>query len=200
MQLIVLREREEKWGIFAIWIIEIIDILEIIIKIAPLEIFINTSNQMKKLLLILFLLCFGLSLQAETNLVVWKKDGSKVAFALSEEPKVTFSENSLMINTTTVSVSYDLEDMAKFTYEDPESQGIRNIENDKDSSFKFDGEMLLFLSLKAGSKVAIHNLGGVLVFSRTIEVAGDYSFPISHLDKGVYVVSVDGLTYKIVKR
>ena len=147
---------------------------------------------MKKLILFLSLLCFGLSLQAETNLVVWKKDGSKVAFALSEEPKVTFSENSLMINSTTVSVSYDLEDMAKFTYEDSESQGIKNIENDKESTFKFDGEMLLFPSLK--------NLGGVLVFARTIEAAGDYSFPISHLDKGVYVVSVDGLTYKIVKK
>ena len=155
---------------------------------------------MKKLILFLFLLCFGLTLKAETNLVVWKKDGSKVAFALTEKPIVTFSETSLMINSATVSVTYDLEDMAKFTYEDSESQSIRNIENDKESSFKFDGEMLLFSSLKAGSKVAIHNLGGVLVFSRTIEVAGDYSFPISHLDKGVYVVSVDGLTYKIVKR
>ena len=155
---------------------------------------------MKKLILFLFLLCFGLSLQAETNLVVWKKDGSKVAFALTEKPIVTFSETSLMINSATVSVSYDLEDMAKFTYEDSESQGIRNIENDKESSFKFDGEMLLFPSLKAGSKVAIHNLGVDLFFTRIIEVAGDYSFPISHLDKGVYVVSVDGLTYKIVKK
>ena len=155
---------------------------------------------MKKLILFLFLFCFGLSLKAETSLIVWKKDGSKVAFALTEKPKVTFSENSLMINSTTVSVSYDLEDMAKFTYEDSDEEGIRNIENDKESSFKFDGEMLLFPSLKAGSKVAIHNLGGVLVFSRAIETAGDYSFPLSRLDKGVYVVSVDGLTYKIVKR
>jgi hypothetical protein len=60
--------------------------------------------------------------------------------------------------------------------------------------------MLLFPSLKAGSKVAIHNLGGSLVFSRTIETAGNYSFPLKHLDKGVYLVSVDGLTFKIVKR
>lgn len=155
---------------------------------------------MKRLLLILFLLCFGLSIQAETILYVWKKDGSKVAFSLMEEPKVTFSENSLMINSNKVSVSYKLEDIAKITYYNPRWQVIKNIENDKVSSFKFDGEMLLFSSLKAGSKVAIHNLGGVLVFSRFIEVTGDYSFPISHLDKGVYVVSVDGLTYKIVKR
>ena len=37
VQLIVLREREENWGNLAIWIIENFDILEIIIKIAPLE-------------------------------------------------------------------------------------------------------------------------------------------------------------------
>lgn len=155
---------------------------------------------MKKLILFLFLLCFGLSIQAETNLVVWTKDGSKVAFALSEKPQVTFSESSLMINSNTVSVSYDLKDMAKFTYEDSESQGIRNIENDKASSFKFDGEMLLFPSLKAGSSVFIHSLNGTLVFSRTIQAAGEYSFPLSHLGTGVYMVTVDGLTYKIVKR
>ena len=155
---------------------------------------------MKKGILIIFVLCLGLVAKAEMQLVVWAKDGSKVAFALNEEPKVTFNENSLMINSNTVSVSYQLEDMAKFTYEDSEAQGIRNLENDKASSFKFDGEMLLFPSLKTGSKVAIHNLGGVLVFSRTIEAAGDYSFSLSHLDKGVYLVSVDGLTYKIVKK
>jgi hypothetical protein len=46
----------------------------------------------------------------------------------------------------------------------------------------------------------IHSLNGTLVFSRTVQQAGKYSFPLSHLDKGVYVVSVDGLTFKIVKK
>ena len=153
---------------------------------------------MGKLYLVLFMLLFGISVKAETSLVVWKKDGSKIAFALSERPVVTFGENALMINSTTVSVSYDLESMAKFTYENIDDSGIKNIENDKASSFKFDGEMLLFPSLKAGSTVSIHSLSGVLVFNRTIESAGDYSLPLTNLDKGVYLVSVDGLTYKIV--
>lgn len=155
---------------------------------------------MKKGILIFFALCLGLVVKAEMQLVVWAKDGSKVAFALSEEPKVTFNENSLMINSNTVSVSYNLQDMAKFTYEDSEGQGIKNLENDKSSSFKFDGEMLLFPSLKAGSSVFIHSLNGSLVFSRIIETAGEYSFPLSQLGAGVYMVTVDGLTYKIVKK
>ena len=177
-----------------------LDILEIIHIFGHWNQTLTPLKLMKKLFLILFLLCFGFSIQAEMNLVIWKKDGSKVAFALTEKPKVTFNENSLMINSTNVSVSYDLDDMAKFTYVDSDEEGIRNIENDKESSFKYDGEMLLFPSLKAGSKVAIHNLGGSLVFSRTIETAGNYSFPLKHLDKGVYLVTVDGLTFKIVKR
>jgi hypothetical protein len=155
---------------------------------------------MKKLSLILLLLCLASVINAETSLVIWKKDGSKVAFALAEKPEVTFADKSMMINSTTVSVSYDLKDMAKFTYEDTEAEGIRNIENDKVSSFKFDGEMLLFPSLKAGSSVLIHSLNGTLVFSRTVQQAGKYSFPLSHLAKGVYVVSVDCLTFKIVKK
>lgn len=155
---------------------------------------------MKKSILILSMLCLGLSAKAEMQLVVWSKDGGKVAFALSEEPKVTFNENSLMINSNTVSVSYQLEDMAKFTYEDSEAQGIRNLENDKASSFKYDGEMLIFPSLKTGSSVFIHSLNGSLVFSRTIETAGEYSFPLSQLGAGVYMVTVDGLTYKIVRK
>ena len=155
---------------------------------------------MRKLLLLLFMLFLGLTTKAEVLLVVWKKDGSKYAFALTEKPKVTFSESSVMINSKSISVSYNLEDMAKFTYEEGDNTIIRNLENDKVSSFKFDGELLIFPSLEFGSTVSIHTLNGSVVFSRFIDVAGDYSFPLLHLDKGVYLVSINGVTYKIVKK
>ena len=117
---------------------------------------------------------------------------------LAEKPMITFGEESLSIRTNTEYEIYNLKDVAKFTYEVSEEQGIRNLESDKASSFKFDGEMLLFPSLKTGSTVAIHTLNGTIVFRKTIEADGDYSFPLSHLNKGVYMVSVDGLTYKIL--
>ncbi len=155
---------------------------------------------MKKLILFLFLLCFGLSIQAETNLVVWKKDGSKVAFALSDNPWIVFEKNAMRVTCYPKSTYFNYEDLAKLTYEEIGDSSIRNLANDKASSFTFDGETLLLQSLKAGSTISIHALNGTVVFKRSIEAAGNYSFPLTHLDKGVYLVSIDGLTIKIVKR
>ena len=157
---------------------------------------------MKTRLLMLLMLCLCVSAKAEgekTHLVVWAKDGRKVAYALSETPKLSFTETNLVIQTSKLTVNYNLADMARFTYATSEDAAIRSLETG-DNTFSFDGDMLLFPSLQAGSTVSIHTPGGLLVLSRTVAAAGQYSFPISHLDAGVYLVSVNGLTYKIVKR
>lgn len=156
---------------------------------------------MKKLLSILFL-CFCVSAMAEdlkTHLVVWAKDGTKVAYALNEKPKVTFTETDLVITAKGVEVNYTLDNMARFTYETDNNSAIRDLQSDK-VSFKLDGESLLFLNLSANSTISLHTLNGASVFSKTVSMAGEYSYPISNLNTGVYLVTVNGLTYKIVKR
>lgn len=135
----------------------------------------------------------------KTNLVVWSKEGHKVAYALSETPKLTFTETDLVIETSRVTVNYNLDNLARFTYESDEEEAIHNLETG-DNTFRFDGDMLLFPSLTAGSTVSIHSLSGALIIYKTIQTAGEYTFPLSHLDKGVYMVTVNGLTYKIVKK
>ena len=156
---------------------------------------------MKKLLTIL-LLSFCISAIAEdekTHLVVWAKDGTKVAYALNEKPKVTFTETDLIISTKGVEVNYALDNMDRFTYETDNSTAIRNLKTDE-VSFKQDGESLLFLNLGANSTIFLHTLNGTSVFSKTVSMAGEYSFPLSNLNAGVYLVTVNGLTYKILKR
>ena len=133
------------------------------------------------------------------NLVVWAEDGTKVAYALAEKPKVTFTETDLVITSNGIEVNYVLENMARFTYEKSSSTRITNLENGE-TSFKLDGELLLFPSLKANSTIAIYSTNGTLVFKQTVRQNGDYSFSISHLNTGVYIVNVNGLTYKIIKR
>lgn len=137
--------------------------------------------------------------EPKTQLVVWAKDGTQVAYALAEKPKVTFTETDLVIKTDVVEVNYSLENMARFTYENDETVSITNLQTGK-SSFKLDGESLLFPALKANSAVSLYSLNGTLVFNKTVGTAGEYSFPLSGLNAGVYVVTVNGLTYKIVKR
>ena len=61
------------------------------------------------------------------NLVVWAKNGTKVAYALAEKPKVTFTETDLVITTNGVEVNYLLENMARFTYEKSSETGITDL-------------------------------------------------------------------------
>ena len=157
---------------------------------------------MKQKLLLVLLSCFSLSAMADepkTQLVVWAKDGTQVAYALAEKPKVTFTETDLVITANGVEVNYTLENMARFTYEDNTATAITNLQTDE-STFKLDDESLLFPALKANSTVSVYSLNGTLIFKKTVRQNGEYAFPLSNLNAGVYMVNVNGLTYKIVKR
>ena len=157
---------------------------------------------MKKIFLLLALIFVSYNIMAQENntqLVVWAKDGTKVAYMLSEKPKITFTDTDLVITANDIEVNYALDNMARFTYESNGNTAIRNIESDE-VSIKLDGESLLFPDLKANSSIAVYTLNGTLVVKKTIRQDGEYVFPVSSLSDGVYMISVNGLTYKIVKR
>lgn len=135
----------------------------------------------------------------KTHLVVWAKDGTRVAYALAEQPKVTFTETDLVITANGVEVSYLLENMARFTYESNDNTAVINLQTDE-SPFKLDGESLLFPTLKANTTVSVYSLNGTLVFKKTVRQNGEYALPLSNLIAGVYMVNVNGLTYKIIKK
>lgn len=148
------------------------------------------------------LFCFCLMAKAEDNslsLVVWAKDGTRVAYLLLEEPKVTFTETELFVTTNSVEVNYPIDNMARLTYETEDPTSIRNLKNNK-TSFKMNGEALLFPALKANSTVSIYSLSGKLEFQKTVQTSGEYTFPLSNLSTGAHMVSVNGVTYKILKK
>lgn len=154
-----------------------------------------------KLLLVLFF-SFSILSKAKSEsicLVVWEKDGTKVAYALAEKPMVTFTETDMVITSQNVEVSYPMENLARFTYEDNATTGITNLQTGE-SPFVHEGGCLLFPALKANSTVSVYSLNGTLVFKKTVNQKGEYAFPLSSLNAGVYMVNVNGLTYKIVKR
>ena len=157
---------------------------------------------MKKIILLLALIllsCKMIAQEFKTQLIVWAKDGTKVAYLLSEKPKITFTETDLVITAKDIEVNYALENMARFTYESNENTAIRNLETDE-TLFKLESESLLFPALKSKTIIAIYTLNGAPVMKRTTEESGEYAFPLSNLNAGVYMVNVNGLTYKIVKR
>lgn len=157
---------------------------------------------MKSKLLLVLSLCFylsGIADEPKTQLIVWAKDGTQVAYALAENPKVTFTETDLVITANGVEVNYSLQNMVRFTYSNNTSTAITNLETDE-STLKLNGESLLFPALKANSTVSVFSLNGTLVFKKTVHQSGEYSFPLSNMNAGIYIINVNDLTYKIIKK
>lgn len=134
-----------------------------------------------------------------TQLVVWAKDGTNVAYALYEQPKITFIHSNLIISTHNMEVSYPLSNLLRFTYVKGSTSGITDI-TDYGKSFRLDGETLLFPQLKKGDKVSVYSPNGIIILEKSISIDGEYAISLSQFISGVYVVNVNGLTYKIIKR
>lgn len=152
-----------------------------------------------KTTILLLCCCFSaFAKESKTQLVVWAKDGTHVAFALAEKPKVTFTGTNLTITAKDVEVSYTLENMYHLTYEDEMSMAVTDLLTNR-LTFAFDGEFLLFPDLKANSTISIYS-NGLPVFQKIVQRNGEYAFSLSNLAAGVYIISVNGLTQKILKR
>lgn len=156
---------------------------------------------MKKSLLFIILMsvyCWVIAQPKQTQLVIWSTNGTKVAYALNEKPKVTFEQENLVITVGGVEINYDIVNLARFTYVASDNTAIRDLKTDK-SIFNFDGEQLIFPDLKTDDIVSIYTVGGSLVLRKELSEDGEYGLSLSNLASGTYMVEVNGLTYKIVK-
>lgn len=154
---------------------------------------------MKQSILALIFTFSFLSTYAEEigkQLVIWNKDGSKVAYSLGEVPKISFTETEIKIETNDILVNYPLESLLRFTYEKDESLSVKNISSDY-LHFRYDKENLQFFGLKENSTISIHTLNGMLVHKTKIGNSGDYNFPLSHINSGVYIIKINELSYKV---
>ena len=154
---------------------------------------------MKKLLLLLMVL-FATSLAKADDKVlqVLLSDGQVVSINLNEEPRTTYKDGNLVITTTKNTISYPLEKVKRFTYvsassgiDTPQQLGV---------AFSKDGETLTFTGLKPHTKVTLYNVAGQLLKTIDSKDSKKVVVSASQFPFGVYVVKVNGGTYKIMKR
>ena len=134
----------------------------------------------------------------DRTLNVWKSDGTVVSFSLDEVPVTTYTDGNLVIKTTKTTVTYPLEQVKKYTYSSvtdalfaPKSES---------ATLSQDGEMLTFTGLKPQTHISVYNVSGQLVRTLKARSLGKTTVSVANLPVGVYVVKVNGVTYKITKR
>jgi hypothetical protein len=152
-----------------------------------------------RLFLLVTLLSFVSAVKAEDRVLqVWKSDGTVVSFNLDEVPVTTYSDGNLVIKTTKTTVTYPLEQVRKYTYSSVTD--ALSAPKSESATLSQDGETLTFTGLKSQTQISVYNVSGQLVRTLKARGLGKTTVSVANLPVGVYVVKVNGVTYKITKR
>ena len=153
---------------------------------------------MKKLYLILLLLCCCGSIMADQVLQIVKADGQTHTINLNQEPVTTFEDGNLIITTINATITYPLEVVRKFVFISG-SEDIQNIKGDKFEISK-DGRFLTLSGLKNDTDAYLYSVNGILMERIHVTASTSISINLESYPLGVYMIKVDGATYKIMNQ
>ena len=162
-----------------------------------------SKMRLLQLLLLLVGLASGFSTSASTPnwvLKIWDRDEINVAsIALGAEPIVTFEDNLVTVtNNIGDQLFFNLPDLWKFTYDHLTS--INDIAANDVTAMQCDGNSIVFNNLKAGANISVYAVNGTQVMNKKVATDGEYAVSLSNLSQGVYLVNVNGVTFKIMKK
>ncbi len=155
---------------------------------------------MKRLLLSIVLFGSAIFVSAiELNaLILHMKSGKQVTCFLKEQPKVSFVENDLIINTDFGETCYQVGDIVKFTYSYVDPNHIDDILA-SNICFNFDGQTLSAKNLEPSSNVSIFSIDGILLRSAKVADNGEISVDIPLTSGSVIIVKTSELNFKVRK-
>lgn len=134
------------------------------------------------------------------RLVVWFTNGTKITHDLSDRPETSFVNGVLYLNTAKVSVSYPLEQVARYTYE-----GVNtaiNVPTVRPGEVRFSqgDDFLRFDGLATGTKLEVYVADGKLVSTITVQEGAPALISLKNEAPGTYVVKCGDASYKFVKK
>ena len=131
-------------------------------------------------------------------LIVWHKDGSKVVFYLSETPKISYVEEKVHI-TTSSTIEYDFQSIKKMTYGMDDVDEIKNLIINKENPFIRNGETITIIPADKDMQIKVVALNGSVIKEWFVK-RGEYSsFSMNSVPMNIYLIVVNGVTYKIKK-
>lgn len=153
-----------------------------------------------KTLLTALVMLSPLATEAANYLTVTDTNGSKVSFALTQKPTVSFTASSLRLVAGDQTIDYPLTQYRSFTLTDSnETTGIGTVRTAEGTPVFTLGETLQASGLEPNSTVAVYSIGGQQVRQAKAGADGAVSIPLNGL-KGVMVVKTSTKSFKFIKR
>lgn len=156
---------------------------------------------MKKYFLLFILIVATLPMHAEQMLaVIWAKDGRLTYFAWANNPVISVSGNTVIVDDSVVrgnSISLSIAELNRFELRDMASTPVESVKNEIPIVVRLTENGLETTGLKSGEMVYVYDLNGRLIGQMIADIRGCGSLP---LRSGTYVVRAGSKTFKILKR
>lgn len=150
---------------------------------------------MKKiaLSLLIALSCISAKAADGKSLFVSFNDGSKIEFALSTLPEVTFGNDKMTVKSTATTASYELWKVSTFTY--GTTTGIKQVENNK---FAFEGDRIIVDG--TNNKVSAFAPDGKAIKLSPITAGDKTIINLSELTHGIYIIKINNKSIKVARQ
>ena len=123
-------------------------------------------------------------------------------FALEDIKRIDFFDDYIWFNCSSnvFNLFWPIDYVKKITYSDRlDAGGIELNEDELSPDFQIKKDELIFSNLKENALITIYGLNGNLILKRKVNAGGVYKYSTGDLEKGVYIINVDGVTFKILK-
>lgn len=137
--------------------------------------------------------------EPESSLIVWHSNGTITKFALDDEPVTTYSNGNLTITTNSTTLSLPLEEVSRYTYQINTSTAISNALKTI-QKVQLDGDKIMFSQLTKDTDIKVYSTSGLLVNTIQAKAGQTTSVSLNSLPQGVYIVKLNGVTYKFLKK
>ena len=150
-------------------------------------------------MLFVFMTGIVMTARQREQLIILGKDGTKIAYALTDKPKITFTDSDLVVSVNGLTSNYLLINLLGITYSESD---VTNISNAKDDFplFYMNGNKLMFHKIKRDMALFLYKIDGSLVFKKRISKDSDTTISLSSIESGIYVLQINGTVFKIIKK
>ena len=151
---------------------------------------------MKKIALSLLidLSCISAKATDDKSLYVSFNDGSKIEFALSTLPEVTFGNDKMTVKSTATTASYELWKVSTFTY--GTTTGIKQVETN--NKFAFEGDRIIVDG--TNNKISTFALDGKAIKLSPTTAEGKTIINLNALTHGVYIIKINNKSIKVARQ
>lgn len=159
---------------------------------------------MKSLFVLIFILMYSVSLNAETLLKINFKnsDRNPDIYILEKLPKITFDNVGNVLFTLNGNVtSYLHSDLQNYVIENFQFSTIEDIIpdlSDESHDFLIEKGYITICKSSVNVNVLIYDLMGQIIFRDTVCKGSSLSIPCSSFNRGIYILSLNHKSYKFV--